>query len=259
MFWLLARDMRARRAGPWLPLVAGATIITQLLAAPAALVAVLVALAFDDRLRELGLRTRAGLRIVLERLVLFALPVSPWVAFNLHEYRWFWPISGSGGTAPADRNFTLLRQTIELLHTAAFGVFGSLWLQVWPLRNGVVTTDLRSAAALAGAGGAALVIGLSTGELLRERRRIAFWAACAVVSFVGAFVILVANATSVGGAPDFVARYFCAFAAAYAALVGTAVASVGVGRPWIVRGGACGLALVLAWLMLDTAYPSIVG
>jgi Dolichyl-phosphate-mannose-protein mannosyltransferase len=259
MFWLLARDMRARRAGPWLPLVAGATIITQLLAAPAAVVAVLVALAFDDRLRELGLRARAGLRLILGRLVLFALPVSPWVVFNLHEYRWFWPIAGSGAAGPSDRNFTLLRHTIELLHTAAFGVFGSLWLQVWPLRNGVVTTDLRSAAALAGAGFAALVVGLSTGELLRERRRIAFWVACAVVSFVGAFLVLVANATSVGGQPDFVARYFCAFAAAYAALVGTAVASMGVSRPWIVRGGACGLALVLAWLMLDTAYPSIVG
>ncbi len=240
--------------------MAGATIITQLLAAPAAVVAVLVALAFDDRLRELGLRSRAGLRIALGRLVLFALPVSPWIAFNLHEYRWFWPIANSGGTAgPSSRNYTLLRQIVELLHTAAFGVFGSLWLQIWPLRHGVVTTDLRSAAVLAGAGGAALVIGLATGELLRERRRIAFWAACAVVSFAGAFIVLVANATSVGGAPDFVARYFCAFAAAYAALIGTAVASVGVNRPWLVRGGACGLALVLAWLMLDTAYPSFVG
>jgi hypothetical protein len=70
---------------------------------------------------------------------------------------------------------------------------------------------------------------------------------------------VVANATSVGGAPDFVSRYFAAFSAAYAAFIGTAVASMLGGRPWILRGCACGMALVLGWQMLDLAYPGIVG
>jgi hypothetical protein len=72
-------------------------------------------------------------------------------------------------------------------------------------------------------------------------------------------VVLLANAVSVGGAPDFVARYFVAFAAAYAALVGTAVASMSSSRPWLVRGFACALALLISWQLLDTAYPSWVG
>jgi hypothetical protein len=102
-------------------------------------------------------------------------------------------------------------------------------------------------------------VGLYSGELLRERRRLAFWVGVALVSFVSAFLVLLANAISVGGSPDFVARYFVAFAAAYAALVGTAVASMSNSRPWLVRGCACALALVLWWQMLDTAYPSWVG
>jgi Dolichyl-phosphate-mannose-protein mannosyltransferase len=259
MFWLLARDVRSRRAGLWLPLVAGASVITQLLAAPAAIVAVLAALWFDERVRELSWRSRAGLSRIVSRLALLALPVAPWVAFNLYEYRWFWPIANAAAGAPSARNFGLIRHSLELLHTAAFGVFGSLWLQIWPLRAGVVTTDLRAPAVIAAAGFLALIVSFANGEILRERRRLAFWAGVALVSFLGAFIVLLANATSVGGQPDFVARYFCAFAAAYAALVGTAVASIGNGRPWLVRGSACALALVLAWQMLDTAYPSIVG
>jgi hypothetical protein len=190
----------------------------------------------------------------------FAIPISPWVLFNLYEYRWLWPIATSGpGTAAAPRNFALLHRLLELLHAAAFGVFGSLWLQIWPLRNGVVTTDVRAGTVLAAAAFVALIAGLWTGEVLRERRRYAFWVGAALVSFAGAFVVLVGNAASVGGEPDFVARYFCAFAAAYAALTGTAIGSIAANRPWIVRGASCGVALVLAWLMLDIAYGNYAG
>ena len=76
-----------------------------------------------------------------------------------------------------------------------------------------------------------------------------------LVSFASVYLVLSANAASVGGTPDFVARYFVAFAAAYAAFAATAVTSVANGRPWLARGCACGLALVLSWQMLDLAYP----
>jgi hypothetical protein len=187
--------------------------------------------------------------------VVFALPVLPWVAFNLYEYQWFWPISTGPAAAPASRNTALLEHVVELVYSAAFAVYGSLWLYIWP----VLATDLRAPAVIAFAGLAALIVGLYSGELLRERRRLAFWIAAALVSFASAFVVLLANAVSVGGSPDFVARYFVAYACAYAAIVGTAVASMASSRPWLVRGSACALALVLFWQLLDTAYPSWVG
>jgi hypothetical protein len=195
-------------------------------------------------------------RLVISRLGTFALPLLPWVAFNLYEYSWFWPIGdgATAGGAPATRNIGLVRHSVELLHSAAMGVFGSLWLQLWP--GG---TDARPSVVIAGAGFAALLVALYSGELLRERRRLAFWAGAAIVSFLGAFTVLLANAISVGGAPDFVGRYFAAFAAAYAAFVATAVASMSPRHVWVVRGCCCGIALALAWQMLDVAYPWAVG
>ena len=255
VFWLLARDIRSRRAGLMLPLVAGATIVTQLIAAPAAVVAVLVALAVDRHVRELPWRTREWLRIVATRIGMFALPVLPWVAFNLYEYSWLWPISTGPAAGPAQRNTALQHHDVELLYSAAFAVYGSLWLHIWP----TLATDLRAPTVIAFAGAAAVVAGLYSGELLRERRRLAFWIGAALVSFASAFVVLLANAVSVGGAPDFVARYFVAYACAYAAIVGTAVASMARVRPWLVRGSTCAIALVLWWQLLDTAYPSWVG
>jgi hypothetical protein len=112
---------------------------------------------------------------------------------------------------------------------------------------------------LAFAGAAALVIGLWTGDAIVERRRLGYWSAVALASFAGTFIVLLANAASVGGVPDFVARYFVAFAAAYAALVGTAVASMASTRPWLIRICSCGVALLLCWMMLDVAYPWAVG
>ena len=258
-FWLLARGLRQRRAGLLLPFVAGCTIVTQLIAGPAAVVCVLVALLGDARLRGVSLRSRAPLRLIASRVGIFVLPVAPWMLFNLFEYHWLWPIATAGGGAPATRNWAVVRHLIELLHTAAYGVFGSLWLQIWPEHAGAVTTDLRPPAVIAFTGAAALVIGLHGGALLRERLRLAYWGAVALVSFLGVFIVLLANAASVGGEPDFVARYFVAFAAAYAALVGTAVASMSDGRLWLVRGVSCGLALLLMWQLFDTAYPWAVG
>jgi 4-amino-4-deoxy-L-arabinose transferase-like glycosyltransferase len=262
-FWLLARDLRRRRAGLLLPLVAGATIITQLIAGPAAVVAVLAGLHGDARLRGVSWRSRAVLRLAASRIGMFALPVAPWVVFNLHEYRWFWPIvrGGDGGASAGavTGDPGLYQHAVELLHAAVLGVMGGLWLQIWPVQNLFVATDLRPAAVIAFAGGAALVAALWSGDLLRERRRLAFWAAVMLVSFVGVFVVLLANASSTHGVPDFVARYFVAFAAAYAAFVGTAVAGISESRPWIVRGCSCGVALVLAWMMLDVAYSGVVG
>ena len=112
---------------------------------------------------------------------------------------------------------------------------------------------------IACAGFAALIVGLYSGELLRERRRLGFWGGVALVSFVSTFVVLLANAASVGGQPDFVARYFVAFAAAYAALIGTAVASMAGSRVWLTRGCVGAVSLGLVWQMLDTAYPWLVG
>jgi hypothetical protein len=259
-FWLLARGLRERRAGLLLPLIAGATIVTQLIAGPAAVVCVLAALWGDARLHGVSLRSRPALRVIASRLVVFALPVLPWMLFNLFRYHWLWPIATEGGGAsPAARNWGLVRHVAELLHTAGFAVFGSLWLQIWPEHAGAVATDVRPAAVLAFAGAAAVVIALCTGDLLRERRRLGYWGAVALVSFAGVFVVLLANAASVGGVPDFVARYFVGFAAAYAALVGTAIASMTSARAWLARGCSCGVALLLMWMLLDTAYPWAVG
>lgn len=257
-FWLLARDLRRRRMGLLLPLVAGATIITQLIAGPAAVLIVLAGLSGDDRVRRASLRSAESLRIIATRLVAFAIPIAPWVAFNLYEYRWLWPISTAGG-APSSQNSGLVRHTIELLYTAGYAVFGSLWLQIWPVHAGAFPTDLRPAGVLAIAGGVALVVGAATGDLIRERIRLGFWGAVALVSFLGTFVVLLANAASVGGQPDFVARYFVAFAAAYAALVGTALASLASSRAWLTRALVGAVSLGLAWQMLDTAYPWLVG
>jgi hypothetical protein len=185
--------------------------------------------------------------------------VLPWVAFNLYEYQWLWPIARGTAGGPTTNNPGLVRHFVELLHTAAIAVIGSLWLQIWPLQNNFSTTDLRPPTVIAAAGGVALVAALWSGGLLRERRRLAFWAGVTFVSFLSVFLVLLANASSVGGAPDFVARYFVAFGAAYAAFVGTAVAGISDSRPWLVRGCSCGVALVLAWLMLDLAYPGLVG
>jgi hypothetical protein len=257
-FWLLARDLRRGRMSLLLPLVAGATIVTQLIAGPAAVVMVLVGLWGDDRVRGASLRSAATLRVIATRLVAFGIPVAPWVAFNLYEYRWLWPISTAGG-APSSQNSGLVRHAIELLYTAGYAVFGSLWLQIWPVHAGAFATDLRPAGVLAIAGGVALVAGAATGDLIRERIRLGFWGAVALVSFLGTFIVLLANAASVGGQPDFVARYFVAFAAAYAALIGTAVASMAGSRLWVGRACVGVVSLGLVWQMLDTAYPWLVG
>jgi 4-amino-4-deoxy-L-arabinose transferase-like glycosyltransferase len=258
-FWLLARDIRRRRAGLALPLVAGATIVTQLIAGPAAVLMVLTALWFDERVRAASLRSAASLRVIVTRLVAFGVPVAPWVAFNLYEYQWLWPISKVGGGAPGSQNSGLLRHTLELLYAAGYAVFGSLWLQIWPVHGGAFSTDVRPAGLLALAGAIALVVGAATGDLIRERIRLGFWGAVALVSFLGTFIVLVANAASVGGQPDFVARYFVAFAAAYAALIGTAVATLAGSRPWLVRSCVGVVSLGVVWQMLDTAYPWLVG
>ena len=125
--------------------------------------------------------------------------------------------------------------------------------------DGGTPADLRPSAVLALATAVALIVALRSGELLRERLRLGYWGAVMLVSFASVYLVLSANAASVGGAPDFVARYFVAFAAAYAAFAGTAVTSVATGRPWLARGCACGLALLLSWQMLDLAYPWLVG
>jgi hypothetical protein len=255
-FWLLARDLRRRRAGLWLPLVAGASVVTQLIAGPAAFVAVLAAMRGDARLSDGAWIGRQGRRLIAERLGVLALPVLPWIAFNLHEYRWIWPISKAASAgAPVTHNWRL----VDLLPTAGTNVFSGLWLQIWPLRLGTTPADVRPAAAIALVTAIALLVALRSGELLRERLRLGFWGAVALVSFASVYLVLSANAASVGGAPDFVARYFVAFAAAYAAFVATAVTSVATGRPWLARGCACGLALLLSWQMLDLAYPWVVG
>jgi 4-amino-4-deoxy-L-arabinose transferase-like glycosyltransferase len=262
-FWLLARDLRRRRVGLLLPLVAGATIVTQLIAGPAAVAAVVAGLCGDARLRGVSWRSREVLRVLVTRLAAFAVLPLPWVTFNLYEYHWLWPIvrggdgGGAGGAVTGDPG--LYRHFIELMHAGVLGVMGGLWLQIWPVQNLFVATDLRPAAVIAFAGGAALVAGLWSGSLLRERRRLAFWAGVMLVSFLGVFVVLLANASSAHGPPDFVARYFVAFAAAYAAFVGTAVGSISDSRPWVARACSCGVGLVLAWMMLDVAYPGVVG
>jgi hypothetical protein len=261
-FWLLARDLRARHAGFALPVVAGATVVTQLIAAPAAALAVLTALWFDAELRAMPWRSLGALRRVAARIGAAAILVAPWMVFNLWEYHWFWPIarSGSGAaTAPSTRNLGLLRHSVQLLQTAGLQVFSGLWAQLWPLRDNVTPSDLRPAPVLVLAAALAVIVSLRSGSAVRERLRLGYWAAVAVVSFVGVFVVLIANAISAGGSPDFIARYFVAFAAAYAAFVGTAVAGVSTSRPWVARGCATALALVLAWQLLDVAYPSLVG
>ncbi len=256
-FWLLARDLRRRRSGLYLPLVAGASAVTQLIAAPAAVVVVLAAIWGEARLRNGAWRLRAGRRLIAARIGALALPVLPWIAFNLHEYRWFWPIARSAvaGAPAAPHNWRL----VELLPLAGVDVFSGLWLQLWPLHDGGTPADSRPSVVIAIVIAVALILALRSGVLLRERLRLGYWAAVMVVSFASVYLVLSANAASVGGTPDFVARYFVAFGAAYAAFAGTAVTLVGTGRPWVARGCACGLALLLAWQMLDLAYPWLVG
>jgi hypothetical protein len=257
-FWLLARELRRRRSGLALPLVAGASVITQLIAAPAALVVVLAAMRGDARLVDGGWRSREGRRLIAARLGALALPVLPWVAFNLREYHWLWPVArdaGSGGGPAVAHSWRL----VELLPLAGVDVFSGLWLQLWPLHDGGTPADSRPSVVIAIATAVALILALRSGVLLRERLRLGYWVAVMLVSFASVYLVLSANAASVGGTPDFIARYFVAFGAAYAAFAGTAVTLVGAGRPWVTRGCACGLALLLAWQMLDLAYPWLVG
>ena len=160
-FWLLARDLRRRRSGLLLPLIAGASAVTQLIAAPAAVVAVLAALGGDARLRDGAWRSGDGLRVMSSRLALLALPVLPWVAFNLYEYRWIWPVARSAGSnaGPAvAHNWRL----VELLPQAGSNVFSGLWLQLWPLQHGGTPVDARPAAVIALATALALIVTLRT-------------------------------------------------------------------------------------------------
>ena len=146
--------------------------------------------------------------------------------------------SGSGRSRPLDGSAELaelrrcVRHTIELLHTAGYDVFSA----ASGCRSGRCARRVpdRSAAlgVLAIAGGSALVVGARPGELLRERLRLGFWGAVALSRSSARLLVLLANAASVGASPDFVARYFVAFAAAYAAL------SAPRWRPW--RAAGCG-------------------
>jgi hypothetical protein len=260
-FWLLARDLRSRRSGLLLPFVGGLSAVTQLIAGPAGVVAVLVALRTDARLRAVSWRSRAGARLIGARVGAYALPILPWVAFNIWKYHWLWPTAqtASGAAGPSAQNYGLIRHFIEYLPVAGIDVFSGLWLQLWPLRGGGTPADVRPPAVLAIVTGVAIVLALRSGQLVRERLRLGYWAGVAIVSFASVLVVVLANAASVGGAPDFTARYFVAFAAAYAGFVGTAVACVGVGHVLVSRACACGLALVLVWQMLDVAYPWVAG
>jgi hypothetical protein len=260
-FWLLARDLRRRRAGLLLPLIGGASIVTQFVAGPAAVVVTLAALRGDERLRDAGWRTREGVRVIATRLAAFGAFIVPDVIYNLIVYHWFWPIavsSGAGG-APAARNWALARHFVEQVFDSGDKLFTGFWLQLWPLRDNAAPPDPRAATVIAVVAAVSLIIALCTGELVRERLRLGYWAAAAAISFFGVYVVLFASAASSGGYPDFVGRYFVAFAAAYAGFVGTAVACVAVTRPWIARGFASAVALVLCWQMLDLAYPWVVG
>ena len=260
-FWLLARDLRSRRSGLLLPFVVGLSVVTQIVAGPAGVIAILAALRGDAALRAASWRSRAGARLIAMRGAAFVLPLIPWIAFNIHEYRWLWPTSrvSSGVAAPTTQNLGLWRHFPEYLYSAGVSIFNSFWVQLWPLQNNITIADGRPAAVIAAVAAVAIILASRSGQLVRERLRLGYWAAVAMVSFLGVFVVLLANAASVGGVPDFTARYFVAFAAAYAAFVGTAVACVGVGRAWIPRGVACAFSLVLMWEMLDLAYPWIVG
>jgi hypothetical protein len=219
---------------------------------------VLAARRGDARLVDGGWRSREGRRLIAARLGALALPVLPWVAFNLREYHWLWPVArdaGSGGGPAVAHSWRL----VELLPLAGVDVFSGLWLQLWPLHDGGTPADSRPSVVIAIAIAVALILALRSGVLLRERLRLGYWVAVMLVSFASVYLVLSANAASVGGTPDFIARYFVAFGAAYAAFAGTAVTLVGAGRPWVTRGCACGLALLLAWQMLDLAYPWLVG
>ncbi len=66
-FWLLARDLRSRRSGLLLPFVVGLSVVTQIVAGPAGVIAILVALRGDAALRAASWRSRAGARLIAVR------------------------------------------------------------------------------------------------------------------------------------------------------------------------------------------------
>ena len=127
-FWLLARDLRSRRSGLLLPFVVGLSVVTQIVAGPAGVVAMLVALRGDAALRAASWRSRAGARLIAMRAGAFVLPLLPWIAFNVWEYRWLWPTSraASGVAAPTTQNLGLWRHFPEYLYQAGVSIVQQL-------------------------------------------------------------------------------------------------------------------------------------
>ncbi len=179
----------------------------------------------------------------------------PWIAFNLHEYRWLWPIARDAVGRRPDR-----RAQLEARRAPAAGgrrrVLGPLAAAL--------------AAARRGHPGRLAPVG---GDRARDRRRAdrrrcapASSCASACASATGERSCSCRSRASTSCSPRTpprsAARPTSSLAtsspsrAAYAALRrhGRRRRSA-TGRPWVARGCACGLALLLVWQMLDLAYP----
>ena len=256
-----ARRSRGRRAGLLLPLVAGATIIDAAdrragrggRRAGRALVR-------RARCARASLRSRAALRVIViaARASFGAARCAVGGCSTCTSTSWLWPIAREGGGAPATAQ---LRPRAARARAAAHR-------RVRRVRQPLAADlagarrrgrDRRPARRPCSPSPASPPSSSApcTGDLMRERRRLGFWGGRRA-RLVPRRLHRAARERGLRRrrSPTSSARYFVGFAAAYAALVGTAVASMAQAR----ARGSCAAARaasrsLLVWQMLDTAYP----
>jgi hypothetical protein len=238
MFWLLIRDLRRRRVGYGLAVVAGLTCVTQLVAV--SLATLIMAFAVGYMARARGLSTRTAIRSTWRQLAVGAAPLSLWVLANLYKYHWPVPRLPPGVGAPPNRAPELLLQSLALLYAAALNAasgaytvfYPALFIDQRPVGLLVLTLTIGIAAAL---------LGDRIGEI---RIPLGGWIALAVVAFICTYASSLLNAAQAGGdtAGIFVARYFAAFLAAAAASVG--IATTAPFHSWVAMRRLAAVAVV---------------
>jgi Dolichyl-phosphate-mannose-protein mannosyltransferase len=245
VFWLLCRDITRRQVSYWLAGGVGGLAITQILAAPFAGAAILVAcgLALGRRPTSLS----SAVRFALPRLALAATPMALWVGWNVYQYHSLLPgdvTAGAGGAAGLGPSVADL---LPLATRAVTESYKDFWSFGFLPGNG----DPRPAPLLCFALGVSAVALLLSPAIGEYRLGLAAWTLGALAAFVSTFGTLFLAAVRSGGELSYPGRYFVGVAVAWAALVAVAIDAACGQRVWIARTVSVAFTLVLVRFALQ--------
>jgi hypothetical protein len=241
---LLFRDVRRRRPGRALPVVAGLAAAVTWLLLPGALLATGIAAA----------RGGVSRRGVLARLALCLAPSLTWAGWNLWAYGNVWPVDQAGtGPRPSDWSYLWrLPDLVQGVNSVLFAGRGGTTGFFAPMLVGPVSADPRPVALLALAAALGLAAALLLDRLEDVRVGLALLGGALVGTFASILLVVALWEAVAGAIVSYDAVVFAPYGAAWAATAALAITAPFAGRPRLRSGVAVAVSLLLLFWTLQT-------